>query len=99
MGQFSALEGKYNIYEIPEDFLICDLLKAHKAEVSEMLETEYNQEEVLKIVAEDAERRSEKKFSELIKKLSPGSKEYEEVLNASHEKLEELYKKYGISED
>ena len=59
-----------------------------------MLETEYNQEEVLKIVAEDAARRSEKKFSELIKKLSPGSKEYEEVLNASHEKLEELYKKY-----
>lgn len=64
-----------------------------------MLETEYNQEEVLKIVAEDAARRSEKKFSELIKKLSPGSREYEEVLNASHEKLEELYKKYGISED
>lgn len=64
-----------------------------------MLETEYNQEEVLKIVAEDAARRSEKKFSELIKKLSPGSKEYEEVLNTSHEKLEELYKKYGISED
>ena len=60
---------------------------------------EYNQEEVLKIVAEDAARRSEKKFSELIKKLSPGSREYEEVLNASHEKLEELYKKYGISED
>ena len=87
------------IDEIPEDFLICDLLKAHKAEVSEMLETEYNQEEVLKIVAEDAARRSEKKFSELIKKLSPGSKEYEEVLNASHEKLEELYKKYGISKD
>ena len=28
------------IDEIPEDFLICDLLKAHKAEVSEMLETE-----------------------------------------------------------
>jgi len=68
LGHFSALEGRYNIYEIPEDFLICDLLKAHKAEVSEMLETEYNQEEVLKIVAEDAARRSEKKFSELIKK-------------------------------
>ena len=27
-----------------------------------MLETEYNQEEVLKIVAEDAARRSEKSF-------------------------------------
>ena len=91
------------IDEIPEDFLICDLLKAHKAEVSEMLETEYNQEEVLKIVAEDAERRgeecAEKKIFELLKKLTPGSKEYEEVLNASHEKLEELYRKYGISED
>ena len=87
------------IDEIPEDFLICDLLKAHKAEVSEMLETEYNQEEVLKIVAEDAERRGEKKLTELIKKLTPGSKEYEEVLNASHEKLEELYRIYGISED
>ena len=64
-----------------------------------MLETEYNQEEILKIVAEDAERHAEKKIFELIKKLPPGSKEYEEVLNASHEKLEELYRKYGISED
>lgn len=87
------------IDDMPEDFLISDLLKAHRAEVSEMLETEYNQEEVLKIVAEDAERRSERKLTELIKKLTPGSKEFDEALNANHEKLEELYRKYGITEN
>ena len=87
------------IDDMPEDFLISDLLKAHRAEVSEMLETEYNQEEVLKIVAEDAERRSERKLTELIKKLTPGSKEFDEALNANHEKLEELYRKYGVTEN
>jgi len=87
------------IDDMPEDFLISDLLKAHRAEVSEMLETEYNQEEVLKIVAEDARRREADKLIALIKKLEPGSVEFYEALNATHEKREELYKKYGITEN
>ena len=59
-------------HEMPEDFEIRDLLISHKAEVRKMLETEYNEEEVLKIVAEDARREGEKngkkseKKSELI---------------------------------
>ena len=40
--------------KIPESFLIRDLLLSHSSEVSEMLETEYNEEEILKVVAEVA---------------------------------------------
>ncbi len=87
------------IDEIPEDFLIRDLLIAHRAEVSDMLETEYNEEEVLKIVAEDERRRGAKQLAALIKKLTPGSDEFYEALNATPEKLEELYRKYSISEN
>ena len=92
------------IDEVPETFLIRDLLMAHRAEVTEMLETEYNEEEVLKIVAEDAERRGKElgensgaeKLAALLKMLPPGSEDYNKALNASAEERRELYKKYGI---
>lgn len=69
-----------------------------------MLETEYNEEEVLKIVAEDAERRGKElgenrgaeKLAALLKMLPPGSEDYNKALNASAEERRELYKKYGI---
>ena len=80
-----------------------------------MLETEYNEEEVLKIVAEDARREGEKngkiigeKIGEkrgtemvlsLLKKLTPGSDEYDRALNGTQEEREALYKKYGIAEE
>ena len=64
-----------------------------------MLEAEYNEEEVLKIVAEDERRRGAKQLAALIKKLTPGNDEFYEALNATPEKLEELYKKYGITEN
>ncbi len=74
-----------------------------------MLETEYNEEEVLKIVAEDARREGEKNGKEigkeigadmlaaLLKKLTPGSDEFDRALNGTQEEREALYKKYGIS--
>ena len=97
------------IDEMPEDFEIRDLLISHKAEVRKMLETEYNEEEVLKIVAEDARREGEKNGKKigkelgtemvlsLLKMLSPGSDEYDRALNGTQEEREALYKKYGIS--
>lgn len=89
------------IDEIPEDFQIRDLLAAHKAEVRNMLETEYNEEEVLKIVAEDARREGLELGSEmvlsLLKKLQPGSEEFDRAINGTQEEREELYKKYGIT--
>jgi hypothetical protein len=72
-----------------------------------MLETEYNEEEVLKIVAEDARREGEKNGKELgtemvlslLKMLSPGSDEFDRALNGTQEEREALYKKYGITEE
>ena len=88
-----------------------------------MLETEYNEEEVLKIVAEDARREGEKNgikigeengkkigkkigkeiatemLTSLMKKLSPGSDEFDRVINGTQEDREALYRKYGIKED
>ena len=75
-----------------------------------MLETEYNEEEVLKIVAEDARREGEKNGKKigkelgtemvlsLLKMLSPGSDEFDRAINGTQEEREELYLKYGISE-
>ena len=89
--------------EMPEDFEIRDLLVSHKAEVRKMLETEYNEEEVLKIVAEDARREGEENATEmltsLMKKLSPGSDEFDRAINGTQEDREALYRKYGIKED
>ncbi len=74
-----------------------------------MLETEYNEEEVLKIVAEDARREGEKNGKKigkelgtemvlsLLKKLTPGSDEFDRALNGTQEEREALYEKYGIS--
>jgi hypothetical protein len=78
-----------------------------------MLETEYNEEEVLKIVAEDARREGEKNgkkigkeigkeigadmLAALLKKLTPGSDEFDRALNGTQEEREALYEKYGIS--
>lgn len=95
------------IDEMPESFLIRDLLLTHRSEVSQMLETEYNEEEVLKVVAEAAEKRGFKlgeergrnRFAALLKKLNPGSEVFEQALNATPEVLEQLYKEYNISED
>ncbi len=95
--------------EMTEDFVILDLPVTNKAEVRKMLETEYNEEEILKIVAEDARREGEKIGKEigekrgtemvlsLLKKLLPGSDEYDRALNGTQEEREALYKKYGIS--
>ena len=97
--------------EMPEDFVIRDLLVANKAEVRKMLETEYNEEEILKIVAEDARREGEKNGKiigekrgtemvlSLLKKLTPGSDEFDRALNGTQEEREALYKKYGIAEE
>ena len=85
------------IDEMPEDFEIRDLLISHKAEVRKMLETEYNEEEVLKIVAEDARREGENMLATLLKKLTPGSDEFDRALNGTQEEREALYEKYGIS--
>ena len=66
-----------------------------------MLETEYNEEEVLKIVAEDARREGEKNGADmlaaLLKKLTPGSDEFDRALNGTQEERVALYEKYGIS--
>ena len=103
--------------EMTEDFVILDLPVANKAEVRKMLETEYNEEEILKMIAEDARREGEKNgkiFGEkigekigekrgtemvlsLLKKLTPGSDEYNRALNGTQEEREALYEKYGIS--
>lgn len=76
-----------------------------------MLETEYNEAEVLEIARLNAERRGEKRgkklgkklgreeFVSLLKKLVPGSDEYEKALNAGEEELAELYRRYGIQEE
>ena len=84
-----------------------------------MLETEYNEAEVLEIARLNAERRGEKRgkklgkkrgkklgkklgreeFVSLLKKLVPGSDEYERALNAGEEELAELYRRYGIQEE
>ena len=76
-----------------------------------MLETEYNEAEVLEIARLNAERRGvergeklgkklgRKEFVSLLKKLVPGSDEYEKALNAGEEELAELYRRYGIREE
>ena len=76
-----------------------------------MLETEYNEEEVLKIVAEDARREGEKNGKKigkelgtemllsLLKMLSPGSDEFDRALYGTQEERVALYKKYGITEE
>ena len=80
-----------------------------------MLETEYNEAEVLEIARLNAERRGEERgeklgkklgkklgreeFVSLLKKLVPGSDEYEKALNAGEEELAELYRRYGIREE
>ena len=80
-----------------------------------MLETEFNEEEVLKTVALNAEKRGErrgekrgekkgkklgeKQLTNLFKKLVPGSEEYYQALDATHEELEQLYVKYNIPLD
>ena len=99
------------INSVPEDFLIRDLLLENRSEVSDMLETEFNEEEVLKIVALNAEKRGEKRgekkgkklgekqLTNLFKKLVPGSEEYYQALDATHEELEQLYVKYNIPLD
>ena len=99
------------INSVPEDFLIRDLLLENRSEVSDMLETEFNEEEVLKIVALNAEKRGEKRgekkgkklgekqLTNLFKKLVPGSEEYYQALDATHEELEQLYIKYNIPLD
>ena len=103
------------INSVPEDFLIRDLLLENRSEVSDMLETEFNEEEVLKTVALNAEKRGErrgekrgekkgkklgeKQLTNLLKKLVPGSEEYYQALDATHEELEQLYVKYNIPLD
>ena len=70
-----------------------------------MLETEYNEEEVLKIIAEDARREGEKigkkrgteMLLSLLKKLTPGSDEFNKAIYGTQEEREALYEKYGIS--
>ena len=80
-----------------------------------MLETEYNEAEVLEIARLNAERRGvergeklgkklgkklgREEFVSLLKKLVPGSDEYEKALNAGEEELAELYRRYGIREE
>ena len=109
MSLHNAIDEAIN--SVPEDFLIRDLLLENRSEVSDMLETEFNEEEVLKIVALNAEKRGEKRgekkgkklgekqLTNLFKKLVPGSEEYYQALDATHEELEQLYIKYNIPLD
>ena len=90
--------------EMPRSFLIYPPLAAHRAEVNEMLETEYREEEILETVRAASEARGEAhgeirgadKLAALLKKLTPGSDEYYRALNASPEERNAMYLKYGI---
>ena len=105
MSLFDAI-GKA-IDEMSSEYLIRELLMIHKAEVCDMLETEYNEAEVLETARLNAEKRGmelgkkqgREEFVSLLKKLVPGSDEYERVLNAGEEELAELYRRYGIREE
>ena len=96
------------IDEMPQSFVIRDLLIAHRAEVNNMLETEYNEEEVLETARKAAEKygreqgieigeaRGADMFAALLRKLTPGSEEFYAALNSTAEERKALYAKYGV---
>ena len=99
------------IDEMPQSFVIRDLLIAHRAEVNNMLETEYNEEEVLETARKAAEKygreqgieigeaRGADMFAALLRKLTPGSEEFYAALNSTAEERKALYAKYGVESE
>ena len=93
---------------MPADFLIKDLITIHKAEVSEMLETEYNEVEFVESIRRSSEKVGEQRGEErglkigedrlaaLLRKLTPGSEDYLKALNGTSEERAKLYLKYGV---
>ena len=43
--------------------------------------------------------KGENKLADLLKKLTPGSADFDKALNATSAERKELYKKYGIADD
>ena len=89
---------------MPADFLIKDLITIHKAEVSEMLETEYNEVEFVESIRRSSEKVGEERglkvgedsLAALLRKLTPGSEDYLKALNGTSEERAKLYMKYGV---
>ena len=81
---------------MPVDFLIKDLITIHKAEVSEMLETEYNEVEFVESIRRASEKVGEDRLAALLQKLTPGSEDYLKALNGTSEERAKLYLKYGV---
>lgn len=57
------------IEEMPEDFIIKPFLDAHRAEVREMLLTEYNEAETKELFIKDGVKIGEKRLADLMSKL------------------------------
>ena len=57
------------IEEMPEDFIIKTFLDAHRAEVREMLLTEYNEAETKELFIKDGVKIGEKRLADLMSKL------------------------------
>ena len=97
---------------MPADFLIKDLITIHKAEVSEMLETEYKEAEFVESIRRASEKVGEERglkvgeerglkvgedrLAALLRKLTPGSEDYLKALNGTSEERAKLYLKYGV---
>ena len=89
---------------MPADFLIKDLITINKAEVSEMLETEYNEVEFVESIRRSSEKVGEERglkvgedrLAALLRKLTPGSEDYLKALNGTSEERAKLYLKFGV---
>ena len=83
---------------MPADFLIKELITIHKAEVSEMLETEYNEVEFVESIRRSSEKVGEERglkvgedrLAALLRKLTPGSEDYLKALNGTSEERAKL---------
>ena len=79
------------IDEVPEDFVLKTFLKINKAEVFNMLLTEYNEEEVMELFKADGERKGDEKrlIGMICKKLKKG-KDIDTIADELEEEVETI---------
>ncbi|MDC7294389.1 MULTISPECIES: Rpn family recombination-promoting nuclease/putative transposase [unclassified Butyrivibrio] len=86
--------------EMPQNFVIRDFLFSHRQEVEGMLDTEYNEAEVMELFRADGEKQGiDKHLITLICKKIKAGKHIEEIANEVEESVEDIAPIYNIAID
>ena len=77
------------IDEMPDSFMIKELIMSNRAEVKEMCLTEYNEEEVMEMMRKEAREEAQKQTEEAKKETEEAKKETEEAKKETEEAKKE----------